>query len=97
MAGAAAALGPGGTLCLYATTKAGAALGVDGEQLFLRELTVCSSWSAGPADMRAAYDAARERAIDPLALVTHRVGLDDTGRALELQRSGEAIKAVVLP
>ena len=43
MAGAAAALGPGGTLCLYATTKPGAGLGVDGEQLFERELTVCSS------------------------------------------------------
>jgi L-iditol 2-dehydrogenase len=95
--GAAAALGAGGVLCLYATTKAGAPLGVDGEQLFLRELTICSSWSAGPADMRAAYDLIAGGAIDPLALVTHRVALDDTARALDLQRRGEAIKVVVLP
>ncbi len=97
MAGAAAALGPGGTLCLYATTKAGAELGVDGELLFERELTVCSSWSAGPDDMRAAYALIASGAIDPLPLVTHRLGLDETARALDLQRRGEAIKVVVLP
>jgi len=95
--GAAAALGAGGVLCLYATTKAGAPLGVDGEQLFLRELTVCSSWSAGPRDMCAAYDLIASRAIDPLELVTHRLGLDETARALDLQRRGEAIKVVVVP
>jgi L-iditol 2-dehydrogenase len=97
IADAAAALGPGGVLCLYATTKAGAPLGVDGEQLFLRELTICSSWSAGPGDMRAAYDLIAGGAIDPLELVTHRLGLDETARALDLQRRGEAIKVVVQP
>jgi L-iditol 2-dehydrogenase len=94
---AASALGPGGVLCLYATTKPGAALGVDAELLFLRELTICSSWSAGPADMRAAYTLLASGEIDPLPLVTHRLGLDDTARALDLQRRGEAIKAVVMP
>ena len=97
IAGAAAALGPGGVLCLYATTKPGAPLGVDGEQLFLRELTVCSSWSAGPRDMRAAYELIAGGRIDPTRLVTHTVCLDDTARALDLQRRGEAIKVVVIP
>jgi L-iditol 2-dehydrogenase len=97
VADAATALGPGGVLCLYATTKAGAPLGVDGELLFERELTVCSSWSAGPQDMRAAYDLIESGQIDPLALVTHRLGLDETARALDLQRRGEAIKVVVVP
>lgn len=97
IADAAAALGPGGTLCLYATAKPGAALGLDAEQLFLREITVCSSWSAGPGDMRAAYDLIAAGRIDPLELVTHRLGLAETARALDLQRSGAAIKAVVEP
>jgi L-iditol 2-dehydrogenase len=97
IAGAAAALGPGGTLCLYATTKPGASLGLDGEQLFLRELTVLSSWSAGPQDMRAAYELIARGRIDPRALVTHRVGLRETARALDLQRRGEALKVVVMP
>jgi L-iditol 2-dehydrogenase len=97
IADAAAALGVGGTLCLYATTKPGAALGLDAEQLFLREITVLTSWSAGPHDMRAAYALIADGRIDPLQLVTHRVGLDETARALDLQRRGEAIKAVVVP
>ena len=97
IADAAAALGVGGTLCLYATTKPGAALGLDAEQLFLREITVLTSWSAGPGDMRAAYDLIAGGRIDPRPLVTHRVGLGDTARALDLQRRGEAIKAVVVP
>ena len=97
IAAAADALGPGGTLCLYATTKPGAALGLDAEQLFLREITVLTSWSAGPGDMRAALDLIAGGRIDALALVTHRVGLGETARALGLQRRGEAIKAVVLP
>jgi L-iditol 2-dehydrogenase len=97
IAGAAAALGPGGTLCLYATSGPGTPVGVDTEQLFLRELTVCSSWSAGPADMRAAQALIASGRIDVLALVTHRLSLDETARALDLQRRGEAVKAVVLP
>jgi L-iditol 2-dehydrogenase len=97
IAGAAAALGPGGTLCLYATTGPGTPVGLDSEQLFLRELTVCSSWSAGPADMRAAYELIASGRIDVLALVTHRLSLAETDRALSLQRTGEALKAVVEP
>jgi L-iditol 2-dehydrogenase len=97
IAGAAAALGPGGTLCLYATTGPGTPVGLDTEQVFLREITVCSSWSAGPADMRAAYELIAGGRIDVLALVTHRLPLDETGRALDLQRRGQALKAVVLP
>jgi L-iditol 2-dehydrogenase len=97
IAGAAAALAAGGTLCLYATTGPGTPLGLDTEQLFLRELTVCSSWSAGPADMRAAYELIASGRIDVLALVTHRLPLAQTGRALGLQRRGEALKAIVEP
>lgn len=97
IAAGADALGIGGTLCLYATTKPGATLGLDAEQLFVREITVLTSWSAGPGDMRAAYELIAGGRIDPLALVTHRVGLDETARALDLQRRGAAIKAVVVP
>ena len=58
---------------------------------------MCASVSAGPADMRAALDLIASGRVDPIGLVTHRVGLEDTGRALELQRTGEAVKALVIP
>jgi threonine dehydrogenase-like Zn-dependent dehydrogenase len=47
--------------------------------------------------MRAAYELIASGRIDVLALVTHRLPLAETGRALGLQRRGEALKAIVEP
>jgi L-iditol 2-dehydrogenase len=92
-----AAVAPGGSLCLYAPPDPGQALGLDGHALYVGEVDVCASYSAGPADMRAALALIATGRIDPAPLVTHRLGLAETGRALELARRGEAVKALVLP
>jgi L-iditol 2-dehydrogenase len=97
IAAAAAAIAPGGALCLYAPPAPGTPLDLDSERLFMREIGVCASYSAGPADMRAALALIASGRIDPRPLVTHRLGLRDTARALDLQRRGEALKAVVEP
>lgn len=97
IADAFASVAPGGTMCLYSSPAPGSALGVDGFDLYTREVAVLASYSAGPTDMRAALDLIAGGRLDPAPLVTHRLGLDQTARALELQRSGEAIKALVLP
>ncbi|HEY1509605.1 MAG TPA: alcohol dehydrogenase catalytic domain-containing protein [Solirubrobacteraceae bacterium] len=97
IAAAAASLAPGGTLCLYAPPAPDAPPPLDGTALFLRELTVTASYSAGPQDMRDALELIASGQIDPRPLVSHRLGLEETGRALELQRSGEALKVVVVP
>jgi L-iditol 2-dehydrogenase len=94
---AAGALAPGGTLCLYAPPAPGRSPSFDSTALFLRELTVTASYSAGPRDMRAALELIAGGQIDPLPLVSHRLPLEETGRALDLQRNGEALKVVVLP
>jgi L-iditol 2-dehydrogenase len=97
IAAGAAAVAPGGALCLYAPPAPGTPLDLDSERLFMREIDVCASYSAGPADMRAALALIAAGRIDPRPLVTHRLGLADTARALDLQRRGEALKAVVEP
>ena len=97
VAEAARHVAPGGTLCLYAPPEPGAALPVEGDAVFRRELTVTASYAAGAAEMRAALDLLQAGTVDPSTLVSHRVGLDDTAQALELARSGEALKAVVVP
>jgi len=86
---------PGGVLCLYAPP--GGELTLDGLSLYRREVDVVASYSAGPRDMLAALALLRSGAVDPLPWVTHRVGLEETGRALEMVRSGEAVKALVVP
>lgn len=97
IAAAAGATAPGGTLCLYAPPAPGAPLPLDGSELFLRELTVSASYSAGPDDMRAALELIGGRHIDPTPLVSHRLRLDETAKALDLQRSATALKVVVEP
>jgi L-iditol 2-dehydrogenase len=92
----AAAVAPGGTLLLYAPPYPGQTLELDGFRLYTRELDVRASYSAGPADMRAALALIRSGAVDPAPLVTHRVALEDTARALDLQRRGAALKALVV-
>jgi threonine dehydrogenase-like Zn-dependent dehydrogenase len=47
--------------------------------------------------MRAALELLQAGRVDPLELVSHRVALADTARALDLARSGQALKAVVVP
>jgi L-iditol 2-dehydrogenase len=97
IAGAAAVVAPGGTLCLYAPPAPDAPPELDWTALFLRELTVTASYSADARNMRSALELIASGQIDPLPLVTHRLTLEETARALELQRSGQALKAVVLP
>ena len=97
IADAAQALAPGGALCLYAPPEPDTPLGVDGWTVFARELRVTASWSAGPADMRAAL-ALLHAGVAPFAeLLTPGFVLAETGAALEAQRSGEVYKAVVTP
>jgi L-iditol 2-dehydrogenase len=92
-----AAVAPGGMLCLYAPPGPGRALDLDGLSLYRREVDVVASYSAGPADMLAAFELLASGAVDPLPFVTHRLPLEETGRALELARTGEAVKVLVLP
>lgn len=97
IADGAAAVAPGGSLCLYAPPAPDARLDLDAFAVFMGEIEVHASYSAGPADMRTALDLLACGAVDPLPLVTHRLPLDRTGEALELQRTGDAVKALVLP
>jgi L-iditol 2-dehydrogenase len=92
-----AAVAPGGALCLYAPPDPGQALDLDGHAIYVGEIDVCASYSAGPRDMRAALRLIASGRIDPAGLITHRLPLAETGRALELARTGEAVKALVLP
>jgi L-iditol 2-dehydrogenase len=97
IASAAAATAPGGTLCLYAPPGPGAPLPLDGADVFLRELTVTASYSAGPGDMGAALELIASGRVDPRSLVSHRLPLEQTATALDLQRQGSALKVVVEP
>lgn len=94
---AAATVAPGGTLCLYAPPYPDAPPRFDATELYLREIAVTASYSAGPGDMRAALELIASGRVAPAELVSHRLPLERTGEALELQRRQAGLKIVVEP
>jgi L-iditol 2-dehydrogenase len=94
---AAGFVAPGGALCMYAPPAPDAPPPFDGTAMFLRELTITASYSAGPVDMREALALIADRRIDPLPLVSHRLPLERTLDGLVLQRSGHALKVLIEP
>jgi L-iditol 2-dehydrogenase len=96
VADAAPVVAPGGVLLLYGPPRPGSPLPIDADAMFRRELTVTSSFSAGPDDMRAALDLLTRGRVDAAALVTHRFALEQTGDAFAAARDGTALKAVVV-
>ena len=93
-----AAVAPGGAPCLYAPPRPGPRARPRRPRALRRRGRRVRVLLGRPRrHARGAGAASPAAQVEPLPFVTHRVGLDDTGRALELARSGEAIKALVLP
>lgn len=87
---------PAGVVQLFAVPEPGHTVPIDFGAIFFREVSIQSTYSAGPNDTRAALAMIADGHIDPDSVITHRVGLSDAAQAYELARSGEAIKVVVL-
>jgi L-iditol 2-dehydrogenase len=95
IAGALALAGPGGVVQLFAPTPPGELVGLDLGGVFFREVTLQSTYSAGPFDTRDALALLLAGGVDAGALISHRVPLAEVEEAFRLARSGEAMKVVV--
>ncbi|HKK09052.1 MAG TPA: zinc-binding dehydrogenase [Gemmatimonadota bacterium] len=73
------------------------AMALNAGRVMFRELEVVGSLGCRPVDYPRAIEMARQGRIAVAELVTHRFGLEEIGRAFEVLRSGEAIRAVVVP
>ena len=95
IAGALALAGPGGVVQLFAPTRPGLEVPLDLGSIFFREVTIQSTYSAGPFDTRDALAMILAGRVDAEALVSHRLPLARVDEAFALARSGEATKVVV--
>ena len=86
---------PGGVVQLFAPTRPGELVGLDLGAVFFSEVTLQSTYSAGPADTREALALIASGAVDLEPVVTHRVDLERIAEGFALARSGEALKVVV--
>ena len=89
--------GPAGAVQLFAPPSPGTLVPLDLGAIFFREVTMGSTYSAGPLDTRDALALLISGAIDPAPLISHRLPLAEVEEAFRLARSGEATKVVVEP
>jgi L-iditol 2-dehydrogenase len=87
----------GGTVLLYAPLAPTEKLPVTPNHLFFQEITLRTSYSAGPYETRQALELLRSGRIKAETLITHRFALQDAAQAFNLvARPGDALKAIIL-
>jgi L-iditol 2-dehydrogenase len=89
----------GGTVLLFAPTEAGATIPLAVNDLFWRnDVTVTTSYAAALGDLAQALELIRSRRVDVDPMITHRLGLADTGKGFALLAEGrEAVKVIIEP
>jgi len=88
----------GGSVLFFATMPPGEALTLPMNALWKRGIALVFSYAGPPDDMSAALDLIAAGAVDVGSMITHRVGLAETGEAFRLMAaSGDSLKVIVEP
>ena len=90
--------GPGGTVLLFAPPPPAEVLPTTPNSLFFQEITLRTSYSAGPYETRLALELLKNRRIRAETVITHRFLLKDAAQAFQLvAKPGDALKVVIVP
>jgi L-iditol 2-dehydrogenase len=90
--------GPGGTVLLFAPPPPSEILPITPNALFFQEITLRTSYSAGPYETRQALELLKNKRIRAETVITHRFPLIDAAQAFQLvARPGDALKVVIVP
>ena len=90
------ACAPGGRVVLFTTSKPDDVLPVRPYKIYFDEISIVPSYSCGPDDTKAAFDAIANGTIREEDVVTHRFGLDRIVDAYAAAaRVDEALKTVI--
>lgn len=96
MTAGAEAVRRGGTLLLFAPTPPGELVPFPVFDLFFREITVVTSYSAGPDDMRQALEYVAAGVLPADVLISHRFPLEDVDTAYRTAQDVQnALKVIV--
>jgi len=89
-------VGPGGTVLLFAPSSPTSTLPITPNTLFFQEISLHTSYSAGPYETRQALDLLHTGRIRPETVITHRFPLKDVAKAFALvAKPGDALKVVI--
>jgi L-iditol 2-dehydrogenase len=87
---------PGGTVLFFAPPPPTSTLPFTPNTLFFQEISLHTSYSAGPYETRLALDLLRTRRIRPETVITHRFPLREAMQAFALvAKPGDALKVII--
>ncbi|MFQ5863185.1 MAG: alcohol dehydrogenase catalytic domain-containing protein [Candidatus Brocadiales bacterium] len=88
----------GGTVLCFAPTEPGVSLPVPINDFWRNSITIMPSYGAAPADITTAIELIRARRVPVHEMITHRLGLAETGKGFQLVASGkESVKVIIEP
>jgi L-iditol 2-dehydrogenase len=89
----------GGTVLFFAPTQPGVGVPISVNDLFWRnEITLTSSYGGSPADYAAALELIQAGKIHVREMITHRLGLAETGLGFQLvARAQDSLKVIIEP
>jgi L-iditol 2-dehydrogenase len=93
------AIGRGGVILLFAPTPADTVIPLSLNDVFWRrDVTVTTSYAAGPADCAEALEIIRSKHVRVDDMITHRLGLAETGKGFQLVAEGTgSLKVIIKP
>ena len=89
------AVGRGGRVLFFGGCAPGTSIRLDTRRTHYEELTLLGAFHHTPATIRSAVDALASGVVVPDELISHRMPLEEVGRALELMANGEALKVLI--
>ena len=88
--------GGGGTVLLFAPSGPTAELPISPNHFFFQEITLRTSYSAGPYETRLALDLLRAGRIQPETIITHYFALQEAAQAFQMvAQPGDALKVII--
>ena len=89
-------VGPGGTVLFFAPPPPTSMLPITPNKLFFQEVSLHTSYSAGPYETRLALDLLSTGRIRPETVITHRFPLREAAKAFKLvAKPGDSLKVVI--
>ncbi len=88
----------GGTILFFAPLAPRERLALPMNDLWKRGVSIVHSYAGPPEDMRTALELIATKRVDVSQLITHRLGLADTGAGFRLTaQAGDSLKVIVEP
>lgn len=88
----------GGTLLFFAPTAAGVEAPIPLFDFWRNEVTIATSYAASPDEICEAIELIRTRQVRVQEMITHRLGLAETGLGFQLvARAGDSLKVIIEP